>query len=79
MNAPENRPVFSWADPFLLEEQLSEEERLVHDSAQQFCGDKLMSRVLQAHREERFDREVFQEMGQMGFWARRSKGTAARV
>ena len=67
MNAPANRPVFSWTDPFLLQEQLSEDERLVHDSARQFCDDKLMSRVLQAHREERFDREVFNEMGEMGF------------
>ncbi len=67
MNAPDNRPVFSWADPFLFEEQLGEEERLVRDSARQFCDGKLMSRVLQAHREERFDPEVFQEMGQMGF------------
>jgi glutaryl-CoA dehydrogenase len=67
MNAPANRAVFSWTDPFLLQEQLTEDERLVHDSARQFCGDKLMSRVLQAHREERFDREVFNEMGEMGF------------
>ncbi|UCH47249.1 MAG: acyl-CoA dehydrogenase [Betaproteobacteria bacterium] len=67
MDAPANRPVFSWTDPFLLQEQLSEDERLVHDSARQFCNDKLMSRVLQAHREERFDREIFNEMGEMGF------------
>lgn len=67
MNAPANRPAFSWTDPFLLQEQLSEDERLVHESARQFCGDKLMSRVLQAHREERFDREIFNEMGEMGF------------
>ena len=67
MNAPANRPVFTWTDPFLLQEQLDEDERLVSDSARQFCDDKLMSRVLQAHREERFDREVFNEMGGMGF------------
>jgi glutaryl-CoA dehydrogenase len=67
MNAPANRPVFNWTDPLLFQEQLSEEERLVHDSARQFCDDKLMSRVLQAHREERFDRAVFNEMGEMGF------------
>ncbi len=67
MNAPANRPAFSWTDPFLLQEQLSEDERIVHESARQFCGDKLMSRVLQAHREERFDREIFNEMGEMGF------------
>ncbi len=67
MNAPVNRPTFSWEDPFLLQEQLSDDERLVYDSARHFCADKLMSRVLQAHRNEHFDRDVFQEMGAMGF------------
>ncbi len=67
MNAPANRPVFSWTDPFLLQEQLSEDERLVSDSARAFCDDKLMPRVLQAHREESFDPDVFREMGAMGF------------
>ena len=67
MNAPANRPVFAWADPFLFQEQLSEEERLVADSAREFCDGKLMPRVRQAHRDESFDPDVFREMGQMGF------------
>ncbi|HUU71232.1 MAG TPA: acyl-CoA dehydrogenase [Burkholderiales bacterium] len=67
MNAPSNRPSFVWSDPFLFHEQLGEEERIVADSARAFCDEKLMPRVLQAHRDERFDRDVFGEMGEMGF------------
>lgn len=60
------RAIFNWIDPFLLEEQLSEEERLVRDAARDYCQDKLMSRVLEAHRHETFDRAIFNEMGEMG-------------
>jgi len=67
MNAPETRPAFSWADPFLFHEQLSEDERIIADAARTFCNEKLMTRVLEAHRHERFDREIFREMGEMGF------------
>ena len=67
MNAPANRPPFIWSDPFLLHEQLDEDERIVADSARAYCESKLMPRVLEAHRNERFDREVFSEMGEMGF------------
>jgi len=67
MNAPLVRPSFQWEDPLLFEEQLSDEERMVRDSARAYCQDKLMPRVLPAHRLERFDREVFAEMGALGF------------
>ncbi len=67
MNAPNIRPSFQWEDPLLFEEQLSDEERMVRDSARAYCQDKLMPRVLMAHRQERFDREVFTEMGALGF------------
>ncbi|MEO8164836.1 MAG: acyl-CoA dehydrogenase [Betaproteobacteria bacterium] len=67
MNAPLARPSFQWEDPLLFEEQLSDEERLVKESARSYCQDKLMPRVLLAHRQERFDREVFTEMGALGF------------
>jgi glutaryl-CoA dehydrogenase len=67
MNAPDARPAFRWEDPLFSEEQLSDEERMVRDSAQAYCQDKLMPRVLMAHRDERFDREVFAEMGALGF------------
>jgi glutaryl-CoA dehydrogenase len=67
MDAPQSRPVFSWDDPLLLEEQLTEEERMVRDSARAYAQDKLMPRVHSAHREERFDREIMNEMGALGF------------
>jgi glutaryl-CoA dehydrogenase len=67
MNAPDARPAFRWEDPLLLEEQLTDEERMVRESALAYCQGKLMPRVLLAHREERFDREVFTEMGALGF------------
>jgi len=38
MNAPETRPAFNWADPFLFHEQLSEDERIIADAARTFCG-----------------------------------------
>src|SRR5258705_2858642 len=58
---------FDWADPLLVEDMLSEEERLVRDSARAYCQEKLMPRVLTANREERFDREIMNEMGELGF------------
>src|SRR5262249_22487617 len=54
-------------DPFLLEDQLGEDERLIRDSARAYCQDKLMPRVLQAFRHEKFDREIMNEMGALGF------------
>ena len=57
---------FSWEDPFLLTEQLTEEERLVESSARDFAQDKLMSRVLMANRDETFDREIMNEFGSLG-------------
>ena len=67
MNAPDARPVFSWEDPLLLEDQLTDEERMVRDSARAYAQDRLMPRVQRAHREERFDREIMNEMGALGF------------
>jgi glutaryl-CoA dehydrogenase len=61
------KPTFKWDDPFLLEDQLTEDERMVRDSARAYCQDKLMPRVTQAHRHERYDREIFNEMGALGF------------
>ncbi len=57
---------FSWEDPFLLTEQLTEEERLIESSARDFAQDKLMSRVLMANRDETFDREIMNEFGSLG-------------
>ena len=58
---------FDWADPFFLEDQLTESERMVRDSARDYCQDKLMSRVVEANRHEKFDREILNEMGALGF------------
>jgi glutaryl-CoA dehydrogenase len=55
-----------WDDLLLLEDQLTEEERLVRDTARGYAQDKLMPRVLSAYREERFDREIMNEMGALG-------------
>jgi len=55
-----------WNDPLFLEEQLSEDERMIRDMARAYCQDKLMPRVISANREERFDREIFTEMGELG-------------
>ena len=58
---------FDWADPFLLDGQLTESERMVRDSARDYCQDKLMPRVVEANRHEKFDREILNEMGALGF------------
>lgn len=55
-----------WADPLFLDIQLTEEERLIRDAVRGYCTDKLMPRVISANREERFDREIFHEMGEQG-------------
>jgi glutaryl-CoA dehydrogenase len=57
---------FDWSDPLLLEEQLTQDERLVRDAARAYCQDKLLPRVIQANREERFDRAILNEMGELG-------------
>ena len=60
------KPEFSWEDPLLLEDQLSEEERMVRDAARDYCQDKLMPRVLEATATRRFDRAIMTEMGALG-------------
>ncbi len=60
------KPEFQWEDPLLLEDLLSEEERLVRDTARNYCQDKLMPRVKEANRHERFDREIMNELGELG-------------
>jgi glutaryl-CoA dehydrogenase len=67
MVSSESQAVFRWEDPLVLDEQLSEEERLVRDSARGYCREKLMPRVLEANRNEHFDREILLEMGRLGF------------
>lgn len=61
-----NRPSFKWEDPLLLDSLLTEEERMIRDSAHQYCQDKLMPRVLEANRHEIFDVEIMRELGELG-------------
>lgn len=60
------RATFHWDDPFLLDLQLTEEERMVREAAQAYAQEKLAPRVLQAFRHEQTDIEIFQEMGGLG-------------
>ena len=57
---------FNWQDPFLLEEQLSEDERMVRDTAKQYAQNRLLPRVRDAYRNEQTDPEIFTEMGSLG-------------
>jgi glutaryl-CoA dehydrogenase len=57
---------FNWADPLLLDQQLTEEERMVRDSAASYCQEKLMPRVLNSFRNEQTDASIFREMGELG-------------
>ena len=59
-------PAFVWNDPLLLDEQLTGDERLIQDTTRQYAQDKLMPRVIDANRHERFDREIMNEMGELG-------------
>ncbi|MES2976600.1 MAG: acyl-CoA dehydrogenase [Pseudomonadota bacterium] len=58
---------FNWQDPFLLQDQLSDEERAIVEAAHTFCQEKLQTRVLMAARHEKFDREIMTEAGAIGF------------
>jgi glutaryl-CoA dehydrogenase len=60
------RSSFNWQDPLLLESLLSEEERMIRDTAHQYCQEKLMHRVLEANRNEVFDASIMTELGELG-------------
>ena len=59
-------PSFKWDDPFFLDDQLTEEEVLIRDTARDYAQAKLQTRVKQAFREEHFHREIMTEMGELG-------------
>lgn len=61
-----HRPSFEWSDPFLLHDQLTEEEQMVQRSAHDFCQSELMPGILQANRHENFDRNIMRQMGELG-------------
>ena len=64
--ATSTRPSFDWEDPFLLRNQLTDEERMVTDSARQFFQKELMPGIIEANRNENFDRNIMRQMGEMG-------------
>jgi glutaryl-CoA dehydrogenase len=69
MNAPmkgKTKAQFSWEDPLLLDQQLSEDERMVRDAARDYCQGKLAPRILDAFRNEVTDKNIFREMGELG-------------
>jgi glutaryl-CoA dehydrogenase len=57
---------FQWDDAFLLDEQLTDDERMIRDSARAYAQDRLLPRILEAYREEKTDRSIFNEMGKLG-------------
>ena len=57
---------FHWDDPFLLQQQLSEDERMIEEAARAYCQDKLLTRVTEAFRHEKTDPAIFREMGELG-------------
>ncbi len=57
---------FQWDDPFLIDEQLSDEERMIRDTARAYAQEQLLPRVLEAYRDEKTDPEIFREMGSLG-------------
>lgn len=62
----QQRAAFVWDDPLLLEQQLSDEERMIRDSTRDYCQQRLQPRILSAFRHEHFDREIMHEMGELG-------------
>ncbi len=66
MNYKKGVVAFQWEDPFFLNEQLNEEERIIRDAAREFCQSRLMPRVKKANRDEHFDREIMNEAGEQG-------------
>lgn len=62
----QSKPTFEWQDPFLLRNQLTEEERLVQASTHEFCQNELMPGIKEANRHESFDRDILRQMGELG-------------
>ncbi len=60
------KATFQWDDPFLLDDQLTEDERMIRDTARAYARNKLLPRVSQAYLEEKTDRTIFNEMGELG-------------
>ncbi|WP_372090804.1 acyl-CoA dehydrogenase [Tistrella mobilis] len=64
--SPKAAAAFDWSDPLLFDDQLTEDERMIRDSARDFARDRLLTRVIDGTRREHFDREIMNEMGALG-------------
>ena len=64
--APKKTAAFNWEDPFLLEDQLTDDERVIRDTARAYAQEKLAPRVIEAYLQEKTDRAIFNEMGALG-------------
>ena len=62
----EAKPQFVWQDPFLLDQQLDESERMIQESVRRYAQESLMPRIVEANRHEKFDPMITQEMGELG-------------
>lgn len=69
-----NRATFDWKDPLLLDELLTDEERLIEKTARDYAQEKLLPRIIEANRHETFDRVIFREMGALGLLGPMLKG-----
>ncbi|WP_422374153.1 acyl-CoA dehydrogenase [Roseibium sp.] len=65
-SAPAGGGTFDWQDPFHLRDQLGEDEQLIQDTARAYAQDKLLPRIIEAYREEKTERSIFNEMGELG-------------
>jgi len=74
---PASKAAFRWEDPLLIDDQLSEDERLIRDAAHDYCQDKLMPRILMANREATFDRAIMRELGELGLLGATIEGYGA--
>src|SRR5262250_2849000 len=61
------KQTFQWDDPLLFDSQLSEEERLIKDTARKFARESLFPGIIEANRKEKFDPQIMREMGKLGF------------
>ena len=68
------KDAFKWEDPFLLEERLSNEENMIRESVKKFSQEKLMPRIQEATKDEKFDVNIMREMGDMGLLGPTIKG-----
>jgi glutaryl-CoA dehydrogenase len=72
-----SKAAFRWEDPLLIDDQLTEDERLIRDAAHDYCQDKLMPRILMANREATFDRAIMRELGALGLLGATIEGYGA--